>query len=220
MAQQLRWLPHAESMEVTNDPRFMSDNVIAKRLVAFQTVSVVAVLMVNLSVKQMFLLEKNVHLNVVGVVQYTGFTIMTIVFLMDLFAVIVVVQQLFMTYRLLTAGPSGFEIAKSYYLNPNIVTMRHMAVKGFLCSLPLFVASTGCMVFVVFTKAGNPVLAIPTFALLAIASAALCFVNMKHSSIFKERYMLAKAHEQPLLSHVDAIASRSQSGGSFLGVDV
>merc|ERR1719433_2094069 len=117
--------------------------------------------MVNLSVKQMFLLEKDIHLNIVGVVQYTGFTIMTITFLLDLFAVVVVVQQLFMTYRLLTAGPSGFEIAKSYYLNPNIVSMRHLAVKSFLYSVPLFIASTGCMVFVFFEKYSHFLLALP-----------------------------------------------------------
>jgi len=221
MSEHLAWLPRSESMEVTNDPRFMSNNVISKRLLAFQTISVVAVLMVNLSVKQMFLLQKDVHLDtIVGWVQYSGFIIMTVVFLMDLFAVIVVVQQLFMTYRLLTAGPTGFEVAKSYYLNPNMVTMRHLAVKSFLCSLPLFTASTGCMVYVVFSHAHCAHLAIPAFVLLGAGTAALCFVNMKHSSIFKERYMLAKAHEQPLLSHVDSLVSRSKSNPSFMGVDV
>merc|ERR1719282_2029264 len=141
-------------MELQNDPRFMSNNVIAKRLVAFQTVSVVSVLMVNLSIKQMFLLEKKIDVRTTaGVIQYTGFTLMTCVFLVDLFVVIVVVQQLFMTYRLLTAGPTGFEIAKSYYMNINIVTMRHIAVKCFIFSIPILVLATGCMVFVAFDKA-------------------------------------------------------------------
>jgi len=215
----LPWLPKAESMEVTNDPRFMANSVIAKRLAAFQTVSVVAVLMVNLSVKQMFTLEKNIHLNTVrGCVQYLGYTIMSCVFLMNLFTVIVVVQQLFMTYRLLTAGPTGFEVAKSFYLESNIVSLRHSAVKAFLFSLPLFVASTCCMIFVAFDTAGTLMLAIPSFLLLGVGAAALMFVNMKHSNIFKERYALAKAHEQPLLSHVNAVTSRNAFQG--LGLDV
>merc|ERR1712007_247493 len=140
----------------------------------------------------------------------------------DLFAVVVVIQQLFMTYRLLTAGPTGFEIAKSYYLNPNVVTMRHMAVKGFICSLPTFVASSSCMVYVQFYKAGRALLAIPVFAVLGLFTLIVCFVNMKHASIFKERYILAKDHEHPLLSHVETMSSRSRSGGfgSFMGVDV
>merc|ERR1719382_476991 len=88
--------------------------------------------MVNLSVKQMFTLEKEIKIDTMkGVIQYTGFCLMCVVFVLNLTTVIVLIQQLFMTYRLLTAGPTGFEIAKSYYLNPNIVTMRHMAVKGF-----------------------------------------------------------------------------------------
>merc|ERR1719277_435161 len=119
-------LPRSESMDVTNDPRFFSNNVIAKRLGAFQTICVVSVLMVNLSVKQMFALEKKIDITTAaGVVQYTGFCLMCIVFLLNLTTVIVLIQQLFMTYRLLTVGPTGFEVAKSYYLNPNIVTMRH-----------------------------------------------------------------------------------------------
>eukprot|EP00418_Pyrodinium_bahamense_P085307 CAMPEP_0179073176 /NCGR_PEP_ID=MMETSP0796-20121207/32436_1 /TAXON_ID=73915 /ORGANISM="Pyrodinium bahamense, Strain pbaha01" /LENGTH=268 /DNA_ID=CAMNT_0020770361 /DNA_START=24 /DNA_END=830 /DNA_ORIENTATION=- len=216
----LSWLPRSESMEVTNDPRFLQKSVISKRLTAFQTISVVAVLMVNLSVKQMFLLQKDIHIRTfVGIVQYTGFLLMTIVLLMDLFTVIVVVQQFFMTYRLLTAGPTGFEVAKSFYLNPNIVTLRHMAVRAFLLSLPMFVASTGCMVFVVFDRAGAYMLAVPAFVILGIGTAGFIFVNVKHSSIFRERYIFAKTSEQPLLSHIEP-APRNVSQGSFMGLDV
>jgi len=206
-------LPRSESMEVTNDPRFFSNSVITKRLAAFQTVSVVSVLMVNLSVKQMFILEKDMDLTKArGVAQYVGFILMSTVFLMDLFTVIVVVQQLFMTFRLLTTGPTGFEVAKSFYLNPNIVTMRHSAVKGFLFSLPLFAASSCLMVFVKFDKQGNSLLAIPPVAFLLVFSMLLCFVNWKHSHVFLERYMLAKQHSEPLLMHADQMSMRARLG--------
>lgn len=217
----ISFLPRSESMEVANDPRFMANSVIAKRLAAFQTISVVAVLMVNLSVKQMFSLQKDVNLGeATGIVQYVGFLIMSVVFLMDLFTVIVIVQQLFMTYRLLTAGPTGFEAAKAFYLESNIVSLRHLAVKGFLCSLPLFVASTSCMIYVVFAKEGNPLLAIPSFLLLAIGSMALLYVNCTHAGIFKDRYCLAKSSEQPLLSPADAVASRNRTRSFLGGLDV
>merc|ERR1719436_434110 len=110
----------------------------------------------------MFHLQKNIDVyTVTGVVQYIGFLTMSMTFLMNLATVVVLIQQLFMTFRLLTVGPTGFEAAKSYYLNPNVVTMRHMAVKCFFFSLPLFVASTSCMIWVAFSKSRRQELAIP-----------------------------------------------------------
>lgn len=215
-------LPRAVSMDVSNDPRFFTESVIAKRLVAFQTIVVVAVLMVNLSVKQMFTLKKSIDISTAhGVVQYSGFVLMTTVFLLNLTTVIVLIQQLFQTYRLLTVGPTGFEIAKSYYLNPNIVTMRHMAVKGFFFSLPAFVASSSCMVFVSFSATHEEKLSIAVVAMLLIASMLLVFVNMKHTTIFKHTYALARSHQEPLLSHVETVSQSNRSmGGWFMGLDV
>eukprot|EP00443_Scrippsiella_acuminata_P016875 CAMPEP_0115190438 /NCGR_PEP_ID=MMETSP0270-20121206/12025_1 /TAXON_ID=71861 /ORGANISM="Scrippsiella trochoidea, Strain CCMP3099" /LENGTH=246 /DNA_ID=CAMNT_0002603649 /DNA_START=65 /DNA_END=805 /DNA_ORIENTATION=+ len=211
--------PRSDSMDATNDPRFFSDSVISKRLAAFQAVTVVATLMVTLSVKQMFLLQKNIDLETThGVLQYMGFCLMVCVFLLNLTAVVVLVQQLFQTYRLMTVGPTGFEIAKSYYLNPNIVTMRHIAVKGFFFSLPLFVASSSCMVWVNFDSSGTTQLAIPIVIFLVIMACLLCTVNGKHQSIFKTRYSMAKVHEEPLLTHVAQTSQRSN--GMFAGIDV
>jgi len=213
-------LPRSTSMDVNNDPRFFSNNVIAKRLSAFQTIVVVAVLMVNLSVKQMFTLEKNIDLSTVnGALQYTGFCLMTLVFLSNLTTVIVLIQQLFMTYRLLTVGPTGFEIAKSYYLNPNIVAMRHIAVKVFFFSLPLFVASSACMVYTSFASQNAAHLAMPIVVALFLASVLLWYVNATHSTIFKERYNLAKSHEQPLIQNLETMTQRSY-GGWFSNIDV
>lgn len=216
------FLPRSDSMDCVNDPRFMSNSVIAKRLAAFQTISVVAVIMVNLSKATMFNLEKDMDVNSghIGAIQYAGFVVMTLVFLFNLTTVIVVVQQLFMTYRLLTTGPTGFEVAKSYYLNPNITTLRHCTIKLFFFSLPLFVIGSGAMVVVNFSKHPNSEpLAWPIVGFLAIASMVLCWINNKQQTIFKERYQLAKAHEQPLLSHVEGMSSRGRTG-FFTGVDV
>lgn len=208
-------------MEVLNDPRIIAPNVVMKRLAAFHSIAVVAVLMVNLSVKQMFTLEKNIDLTkATAIVQYVGLILMSMIVLMNLTTVVVLIQQMFMTYRLMTSGATGFEVAKVFYLNPNITTMRHVTVKAFFFSLPLFVASTSCMVWVSFAHGGSYRLAIPIVVLLGIASVVLWCVNLKHHTIFTERYALAKQHEMPLLSHVESVAHSQRSArlGSYLDV--
>lgn len=198
-------------MDMNNDPRFLQDSVVSKRLAAFQTICVVAILMVNLSVKQMFKLKKEIDLHTFdGVVQYIGFVLMTMVFVLDIAAVAILIQQLFMTYRLLTVGPTGFEIAKSFYMNRNIVAMRHGAAKVFFYSLPIFLASSSAMVYAHFAQSGQPMLAIPVCSLLLICSIVLWWINQKHASIFKERYNYAKAHEEPLLSHIEDMSKRTR----------
>eukprot|EP00405_Crypthecodinium_cohnii_P013734 CAMPEP_0206458196 /NCGR_PEP_ID=MMETSP0324_2-20121206/23422_1 /ASSEMBLY_ACC=CAM_ASM_000836 /TAXON_ID=2866 /ORGANISM="Crypthecodinium cohnii, Strain Seligo" /LENGTH=242 /DNA_ID=CAMNT_0053929481 /DNA_START=81 /DNA_END=809 /DNA_ORIENTATION=- len=210
----LSMLPRSNSMDVINDPRFMANSVIAKRLAAFQTICVVAVLMVNLSVQQMFALEKaDIKLATVqGAITYTGFILMSLVFLMNLGVCIVLIQQLFMTYRLLTAGATGFEVAKSYYLHPDIVSMRHVSVKGFFFSLPLFLAASTCMVFKSFDDDGKTALAIPVIAFFALAALVLWYLNHRNNKIFKDRYNACKSHEEPLLTQLETFSETKKTG--------
>jgi len=77
---------------------------------------------------------------------------MTFVLFANVIATYVGVAQIYHTYRLETAGPTGFEMATSYYLNPNIVAWRHLAVKCMLNSLPLFLVSTGIRIDVNFDR--------------------------------------------------------------------
>mmetsp|Transcript_63400 Transcript_63400/g.139521 ORF Transcript_63400/g.139521 Transcript_63400/m.139521 type:complete len:128 (-) Transcript_63400:40-423(-) len=122
---------------------------------------------------------------------------------------------MFMTYRLVTAGPTGFEMAKSYYLNPNIISMRHMAVRLLVVSLPLFVASTSCMVLVSFGGNENMIvinwLPLPICLMLLLAAFLFAYTNFKHNTIFKEKYTLAKLHSEPLMAHMDAMSTRSRN---------
>merc|ERR1719450_1596868 len=75
----------------------------------------------------------------------------------NIIAVYVSVAQVSHVYRLETAGPTGFEMATSYYLNVNIVAWRHLAIKCLLLSLPLFLVSTGIQIEVAMaTKASTP----------------------------------------------------------------
>merc|ERR1719188_2319846 len=87
-----------------------------------------------------------------GNLQLLSFTIMTFVLFANIIATYVGVAQIYHTYRLETAGPTGFEMAASYYLNPNIVAWRHIAVKSMLYSLPLFLVSSGMRIEVHFER--------------------------------------------------------------------
>merc|ERR1712178_46145 len=87
-----------------------------------------------------------------GNLQLLSFTIMTLVLFANIVATYVGVAQIYHGYRLETAGPTGFEMATSYYLNPNIVCWRHLAVKCMLNSLPLFLVSTGIRINVNFER--------------------------------------------------------------------
>merc|ERR1712196_699480 len=84
--------------------------------------------------------------------QFVSFGIMTAVLFANVIATYVGVAQVYHSYRLETAGPTGFEMATSYYLNPNIVSWRHLAVKGMLHSLPLFLISTGMRIAINFDR--------------------------------------------------------------------
>merc|ERR1719343_1477834 len=67
---------------------------------------------------------------------------MNIVLFMNVFTTYVCVAQVYFVYRLMTAGPTGFEMASSFYLNPNIAFWRHAGVKTLLISLPTFVVGS------------------------------------------------------------------------------
>merc|ERR1719352_1818301 len=88
-----------------------------------------------------------------GQLQITSFLIMTVVLYANVLATYVGVAQVYHSFRLETAGPTGFEMAASYYLNPNIVSWRHLAIKGMLLSMPMFLISTGMRIAVNFDRA-------------------------------------------------------------------
>merc|ERR1712151_1158397 len=104
--------------------------------------------------------KKDMNLSTLeGNLQLLSFTIMTFVLFANIIATYVGVAQIYHTYRLETAGPTGFEMATSYYLNPNIVSWRHISVKCMLYSLPLFLLSTGIRIEVNFDRqADDPLL--------------------------------------------------------------
>mmetsp|Transcript_70903 Transcript_70903/g.208059 ORF Transcript_70903/g.208059 Transcript_70903/m.208059 type:complete len:247 (-) Transcript_70903:54-794(-) len=229
LAPLLQVLPRAESMECTNDPRFMSDSVISKRLVAFKTICVVAIILLKLAKEQMLKSEEKMDItgHWTGPLQFLNFSIMTVIFVLMLAVTSVLLQQIFLTYRLLTAGHAGFEISKGFYLNGNIIHLRHGVVKLFFFGIPLFAIGAACRVMVVFSKASsqedttawkrNELAALPCCAIMLMAAIIMWFMIRMHTQVFIQSYNLAAGHQQPLLRYVDSFGS-PRAGGGLLDV--
>lgn len=161
-------------MDIINDPRFFQDNVINYRLAAFGTLSTVSGFLVGTVQADIFAMDKrmpifrhakdgsnNWIIDMDGVIQLTTFSLLCVIFFLNMLAVYVGVAQPYHAMRLMTSGPTGFETAASYYLNPNMVAWRHLAIKGMLLSLPMFVAQCGLRLVVKFDR-GTYMMADPT----------------------------------------------------------
>lgn len=226
-------LVRSESMDITNDPRFFSGNVLDKRMAAFTGLAVVSTLFTGNALGDCFAMKKDWDFHTIdGVFQFCGFTLMNAVLFFNILAAYVGVAQQYLTYRLMTAGPTGFEIASVFYLNPNIAFWRHAAVKKMLLSIPLFLLASSFKMFVKIDREmpgalttaapetlglmqsrvlGISVIAIATFCLWFFVALLLFYVNYKHLSVFKENYTLAKELERPLLTHIKMMSERGHS---------
>merc|ERR1719460_1617032 len=81
-----------------------------------------------------------------------GFIVSCVVAFMCLFSLYVIAHQLFYTYRLMTAGPTGFEQASVFYLTRAITVWRHLAIKSLFNGLWAFMVLVGIQLFVKFYK--------------------------------------------------------------------
>jgi hypothetical protein len=217
----------SESMDIKNDPRFFTANVIDKRLAAVSGLSVVSTLMVGIALGECYNMKKDIDLaNSDGLLEFAGFGCMNIVLFLNLLAAYIGVAQVYFTYRLMTAGATGFEMAASFYLNPNIAFWRHAGVKGMLNSLPLFLFGGAFRMLVKFDTDmphvggeaskdtsdtavlpwwqariyGVSLLGVIVCGLYLITALFLAHINSKHSAVFKERYASAKRVETPIVN--------------------
>lgn len=216
-------LVHSESMDMSNDPRFFQGSVLNKRLAAFSSLSVVSGLMVGTSTAVISMKKDMGLFSLDGQLEMISFLIMTFVLMANIVATYVGVAQVYHAYRLETAGPTGFEMATSYYLNPNIVSWRHVAIKGMLHSLPLFLVSTGLRVCINFDRAAQGEQALPPawwearvlglsfMALYSFCGVLVWYVHHKHMAIFRERYAVARSKEVPYLRHVHGMMTSVSS---------
>eukprot|EP00443_Scrippsiella_acuminata_P109245 CAMPEP_0115692534 /NCGR_PEP_ID=MMETSP0272-20121206/63248_1 /TAXON_ID=71861 /ORGANISM="Scrippsiella trochoidea, Strain CCMP3099" /LENGTH=250 /DNA_ID=CAMNT_0003132601 /DNA_START=1 /DNA_END=753 /DNA_ORIENTATION=- len=224
-------LARSESMDIANDPRFFTGNVIDKRMAAFSGLSVVSTIMVSTALGECYGMKKSIDLSTTdGVAQIIGFAVMNSVLFMNVLTTYVCVSQVYFVYRLMTAGPTGFEMASSFYLNPNIAFWRHAGVKTLLMSLPTFVVGSA---FRMLKKFDNDmpgaeaeteapielpwyqarvydvsVMGIVVCSVWCFMALLLYHVNNKHQAVFKERYAIAKDMERPLLTQVSMLSAR------------
>ncbi|CAE8604808.1 unnamed protein product [Polarella glacialis] len=228
-------LINSESMDLSNDPRFFQDSNLDKRLAAFGGLAVVSGLMVD-TCSEVISMKKDINfVTFSGISQFAAFFTMSVVLFLNILATYVGVAQIYHSYRLETAGPTGFEMAASYYLNPNIVCWRHLSIKAMLCSLPLFLISTGMRVAVNFErnlqvplKEGvdpPPPSAAEKFLTHSLAASFLVgytlagllifWVHLQHQAVFRHNYDSAKVREAPYLKHVQTMMASRRSNSSL-----
>lgn len=196
--------------ELKNDPRFFTENVIDKRLAAFEAMAIVTELMAAEAVKQCFELSKDFSFTGgmfhVALIQIAGFAMMVSVMFMATVSTAVLSLQLFFTIRLMTAGPTGFDKAARFYQDKRMWQWRERAIFGVKWSLVVFMLSTGFMLYVKFYTEGAPAVeemseemkkseyhihqSIATAVLFVFIGLSAVLVNLvrEHHRIFDESY--------------------------------
>lgn len=229
----------SDSMDVVNDPRFFQDNVINYRLAAFSGLSVVSGLLVQNCMDQLFDMDKNMQVftqhhrifHPLGILQLIAFLILIMILAMNMLATYVGVAQPYHTIRLMTAGPTGFDTAASYYLNRNIVTFRHAAIRAMLTSLPLYILQMGIRLVVKFdrstmekgpapddTPMDSRIQGIFFCVIMTLMAGALWWIHLKHFAIFRDRYnrMSADITGNQFTTYMQSMMTPKQNG--FLDV--
>jgi hypothetical protein len=152
-------LVRAESMAVGNDPRFFCGNVLDKRLAAFKVLTIVNSLMFGTALSQCFALKKdfNFHkvqpmVGCIAIWQIVSFTLAVSIAIMCLLSLYIIAHQLFYTFRLMTAGPSGFDQAAIFYLTRSITMWRHLSIKFLFNGLVMFLFLVSIQLMVKFYK--------------------------------------------------------------------
>jgi len=220
-------LARSDSMEITNDPRFFNDNIINYRLAAFAGISVVSGLMVQNAMDHLFGMKKTMTVlptDMDGFFQFIAFIMLGLVLFLNMLSTFVGVAQPYHTIRLMTAGPTGFEASATYYLNKNIVAWRHLAIRGALWSLPLFVASSAFRMPVKFDRenmkditpngdkppAEEHLMGLIMMGYFLLMTIALIYVFCRHNAVFEERYHFAK---MAMTQHHEASNLMKTGGG-------
>jgi hypothetical protein len=234
-------LCRSDSMDMENDPRFGEDNLLDKRLAAFGSLAVVSGFMVDTCMGQVYDMDHNMQILVnptaMDIVLFISFVLNAVVLYANVMAMYVGVAQIYHTIRLMTAGPTGFEQAKLYYLNPNLCFYRHVAIRLMLNGLWLFMIGGGLRMWVKFSKdatGGGPrwvektpeeppsdPLTQPNFEGLTFIGLTMCvwfifmgvslfYMHIKHVAVFRERYNKMNEGVEPFLSTVAMVSARGR----------
>lgn len=240
VVESLQFLARSESMDMSNDPRFFRGNLLDKRLAAFGMLGVISGFMVDTATGQTFDMKKDIHLGLemeaMDLVKFTSFLLFSFVNFANVVAIYVTVAQTYHTIRLMTAGSTGFEQSKLYYLNQNIVFYRHVAIRLMLNSLWVMMIAVGCRMFTKFSEDAQsgpdwaeatpeePPSSMggqPHFSGLTALGGFICvfyfflalvlyWTHVKHVQVFRERYGKMVAWDEPLLSTVATVSTRGR----------
>lgn len=157
-------LARIDSMDISNDPRFFAGNVMEKRLSAFKSLTLVSSIMFGTALKQCFVLKKDMNFDKVyplvgnlAMWQIIAFYLALMVAIQCLLSLYVIAQQLFYTYRLMTAGSLGFDLAAVFYLTRTITMWRHLAIKMLYNGMLKFLILVAIQLFVSFYKDASAV---------------------------------------------------------------
>lgn len=152
-------LTRVESMDITNDPRFFAGNVMDKRLSAFKSLTLVSSIMFGTALHQCFAMKKDMNFEDVkpfvgniAMWQMVGFFLALLISIQCLLSLYIIAQQLFYTYRLMTAGSLGFDLAAVFYLTRTITMWRHLAIKLLFNGMMKFLILIGVQLFVTFYR--------------------------------------------------------------------
>jgi len=153
-------LVREHTAELTNDPRFFTENVIDKRLAAFEALAIVSAMMGEVALKETLglasefkLVGEYIHL---AVFQMIGEALMVSVMFVSSLASGVLSLQLFYTIRLMTASPTGFDKAARFYQDSSMWLWRERAINGVKYSLIAILQSLGFMLYVKIFMEGSP----------------------------------------------------------------
>jgi len=220
---------YAESMDLSNDPRFMGDTILDKRLAAFTALSIIASISTGAVCDNFFpFLDSNnlkflgAHQKpwdfVRGLMQLAGFLLMSLVLFLDVVATIVFGAQFYYTYKLMTSGPVGFESARGFYKDPKMTEYRSRAALGLIIGLPLFLLSIGCMIYVKFDLAEadrdttlRHIVCLGSFAIFLCMALCVLRVGMDHQRVFSSKCRMSSS-VTPLLQRLEAQSSPRCSG--------
>lgn len=202
--------PDMEST-VHNDPRIFLDNVLARRLGAFDFIMASATLLASLAGTALLWVQTpdQPQREVFAVVLFVA------IFCANLFCLTVLTTQNYQVWKLITCSPFGFEIAKTYYLDDAVMTLRHIGTYMFFWSIPLLSLAVAFVVWHRLCPAANdseaaifggiknaPACLPKSFrtvicVILVLSAVLLARVNQRQRGIFKEKYELTKTHEDP-----------------------
>lgn len=209
---------YSESMDLSNDPRFMGDTILDKRLTAFTALSLIASITSGAACDNFFpflkvaVQYKDLHhpwILLRFCMQLLGFGLMTMVLFLNVIATMVFGLQFYYIYRLMTSGPIGFESARGYYKEPELTKYRQTAALGFILGLPMFVMGLGCMMYVRVESAVKDndqvahSLSLGIFVCFTTMAICLLRISIAHHTLFTKKYRQGISGLRPLLQEME-----------------